>query len=252
MNKIKISIITVVYNGEKYIEDTIVSVLRQTYNNIEYIIIDGQSTDNTINIINKYKDSISTIISEKDNGLYDAMNKGIKISSGDIIGILNADDFFIDVSLIEKIATIFSTNNNIDILYSDLVFVDRDNKNKIVRTWKSGVKQQFKSGWHPPHPTMFIKKDMYEKFGYFNLNFKISADYELMLRFIEKNNARLFYLPQTTIKMRAGGYSNKNIKNIIIANLEVLKAWKTNGFKTPFSVFLLKPLKKIKQLFRLK
>ena len=245
-NKPTISIITVVYNGEDFIEDAIKSVLNQTYKNIEYIIIDGKSTDNTLNIVKKHEDKISKIISEKDNGLYDAMNKGIKLATGDIIGIINSDDFFSYKNLFEDIINTFS-RDDVDIVYSDLVYVDPKNTDKTIRYWKSKKQKPFKTGWHPPHPTMFVKKSFYEKYGYFDTDFKIAADYELMLRFIEKHEAKLFYLPKTVVKMRIGGVSNKNIKNIIYANKEVLKAWKKNGLKIPFSIFFLKPIKKIKQ-----
>ncbi|MDR0467686.1 MAG: glycosyltransferase [Campylobacteraceae bacterium] len=245
----KISIITVVYNGEKYVEDALKSVVNQSYKNLEYIIIDGKSIDNTLNIIKKYEDKISKIISEKDNGLYDAMNKGVQLATGDIVGILNSDDFYIDNMTLNKIAQIFEENRQIDIVYSDLMYVDEVDTDKVVRFWKSGKQQSFKNGWHPPHPTMFVKKELYDKYGLFDTDFKISADYELMLRFIEKNRANLFYLPETTVKMRVGGVSNKSIKNIVKANIEVLKAWKKNGFRVPFFIFFIKPFKKIKQFF---
>lgn len=251
MNKqnLKVSIITVVFNGEKYIEDSIKSVITQSYKNIEYIIIDGNSTDNTLNIVNKYKNNISKIISEKDNGIYDAMNKGLQLATGNIVGILNSDDFYTNDAVINKIVQIFEENRQIDIIYSDLVYIDETNTNKIVRFWKSGKQQPFKNGWHPPHPTIFVKKELYNKYGFFDTNFKISADYELMLRFIEKNKVNLFYLPETTVKMRIGGISNKNIKNIIKANIEVLSTWKKNELKISFFIFFIKPLKKIKQFF---
>lgn len=245
-----ISIITVVYNGEKFIENAIQSVINQTYKNIEYIIIDGDSKDKTVDIIKKYEHKISYWISEKDSGLYDAMNKGIKATKGDIIGIINSDDFYADDTVLEKVQALFEKNPKTQAIYSDLVYVDADDTNKVVRYWNSDNIKSFKSGWHPAHPTFFVKRDLYEKYGLFDTSFKISADYELMLRFIEKNKILLDYLPQITVKMRIGGVSNKNISNIINANLEVLRAWKKNNLKVSTFIFFMKPLKKIKQLFK--
>ncbi|MGA1846340.1 glycosyltransferase family 2 protein [Deferribacter abyssi] len=246
----KVSIITVVYNNKDTIKDAIESVLSQTYKNIEYIIIDGASTDGTVDIIRNYGDKIDKFISEKDNGIYDAMNKGIKLASGDIVGILNSDDFYVDNRVIEKVVDVFE-NNNCDSLYGDLVYVNKDNIDKIVRYWKSREYKEglFKKGWHPAHPTFFVKREVYEKYGMFNLDFKIAADYELMLRFLEKYKITTAYLPEVMVKMRVGGESNRSIKNIIRANIECYKAWKINKLQPPLLLGIKKPLSKIFQYF---
>lgn len=228
----KISIITVVWNNEKTIKDAIDSVLSQTYKNIEYIIVDGLSTDGTIEIIQSYGDKISKFISEKDKGIYDAMNKGISLSSGDIIGILNSDDIYFDNSIIEKVVNKFQ-ETNVDSIFGDLYYVNQNNLNKIVRYWKSSnfIQNSFKKGWHPAHPTFFVKKEIYNKYGLFDLNMKVSADFELMLRFLEKNKVSTAYLPKVLVKMRVGGESNRSIKNIIEGNKSILKAFAKNEIK---------------------
>lgn len=246
----KISIITITFNSAATIEQTINSVLEQTYPEIEYIIVDGGSTDDTLKIIEKYKAGIAKFISEKDNGLYDALNKGISMATGDVIGILHSDDFYIDKNVIEKYAGKF-IKTNADAIYSDLFYVDKDNTNKIIRKWKSGNHKpnSFLHGWMPPHPTFFVKRAVYQKFGKFNLDFKHSADYELMLRLIHKNKIRVDYLHEFTIKMRVGGQSNVSVQNRINANKEDRKAWKVNGLKARFYTSYLKPLRKVLQFF---
>ena len=244
----KVSIITVVYNNKDTIKNAIESVLNQTYKNIEYIIVDGASTDGTVEIIKSYGDSIDKFISEKDNGIYDAMNKGIRLASGDIIGILNSDDFYANNNIIEKVVKEFE-DKKVDSVYGDLVYVNAKDTNKIVRYWKSKPykKGLFKKGWHPAHPTFFVKKKIYEKYGLFNLDFKIAADYELMLRFLEKHQISNSYIPEIIVKMRLGGESNQSIKNIIKANIESYNAWKMNDLPPPFYLPFIKPLKKLKQ-----
>lgn len=246
----KISIITITYNSAATIEQTINSVLNQDYKDIEYIIVDGGSTDNTLQVIEKYKTRISKFISEKDNGLYDALNKGLAIATGDIIGILHSDDFYIDNSILGKYASTFIKNNS-DAVYSDLFYVNKDDTNKVIRKWKSGnyKPSSFLHGWMPPHPTFFVKRSVYEKYGKFNLDFKHSADYELMLRFIHKHKIKLNYLHEFTIKMRIGGQSNASVQNRVNANLEDRKAWKINGLKPHSYTLYLKPLRKILQFF---
>jgi glycosyltransferase involved in cell wall biosynthesis len=226
------------------------SVIEQSYQNIEYIIVDGGSTDGTLKIIEKHKTKISKFISEKDNGLYDALNKGIDLATGEVIGFLHSDDFYTDKDVIHKYANTFIKNHS-DAVYADLFYVDKDNTNKIIRKWKSGNHKpnSFLHGWMPPHPTFFVKKEVYEKFGKFNLEFKHSADYELMLRFIHKNKIKISYLHEFTIKMRVGGQSNVSIQNRVNANKEDRKAWLTNGLKPRFYTSYLKPLRKISQFF---
>ena len=247
----KVSIITITYNSESTLIDTIDSVINQTYKDIEYIIIDGKSTDSTISIVHSYKNKISTFISEKDNGLYDALNKGISLATGDIIGVLHSDDFYTNHHIIEKIVQTFKLNQS-DAVYADLYYVDKDDVNKIFRKWKSGhyTHGMFLNGWMPPHPTFFVRRSCYEKYGSFNLDLVSAADYELMLRFIHKHQIKLAYLPEFIIKMRVGGKSNASIANRVRANNEDRKAWLMNGLKPKFHTLYLKPLRKIIQLFK--
>jgi glycosyltransferase involved in cell wall biosynthesis len=227
----KISIITVCYNSEKYIHSAIESVLNQTYGDIEYIVVDGGSKDSTIDIVKSYQplfDGRIKWISEKDNGLYDAMNKGIAMATGEVIGILNSDDLFCDNLALEKVMLIFNQNQQLDSVYANLYYVAQDNTSKIVRRWITRSQRPFKYGWHPAHPTLYIKKNVYEKFGFFNLDFKLAADYEIMLRFLEKNKITTIYLPEFLVKMRLGGTTNKSLKNIYKQNVECVKAFKDN------------------------
>lgn len=252
----KISIITVSYNSEKTIADTLESVLSQTYSNLDYIIIDGNSKDNTLDIIesyeNKFKEKKISYrrISEKDDGLYDAMNKGIKMATGDIIGIINSDDVYNQNDILEKIVDKF---NDFDLLgiYGDLVYVEENDLNKITRYWKSGKykKNCFLFGWMPPHPTFFVKREVYEEYGFFRLDMGTAADYEIMLRFIHKYKIKIDYLEETIVKMRLGGASNSNLLARLNANLKDKKAWEVNGLKPYFFTLFLKPVRKIKQFF---
>jgi glycosyltransferase involved in cell wall biosynthesis len=249
----KVSIITITFNSQSTLVETIESVLCQTYKEIEYIIVDGASTDETISIIHSYKDRISKFVSEKDKGLYDALNKGIAMASGDVIGILHSDDFYTNCHVIESVVNSFKSTHA-DAVYADLFYVNKHDTNNIHRKWKSGNYKHglFLQGWMPPHPTFFVRKWVYEKYGSFNLNLVSAADYELMLRFIHKHRIKLAYLPEFIIKMRVGGKSNVSIKNRLRANSEDRKAWKINGLKPHFYTLYAKPLRKIIQLFKKK
>lgn len=246
----KISIITVVYNGEKTIKDSILSVLRQDFLNKEYIIIDGASKDGTMKIVSEFSDQIQVIRSEPDAGIYDAMNKGIAMATGDIIGILNADDVFANDRVLSTVAKTFETSG-IEGSYGDLVYVDAESGQRVTRTWISGTYKpnSFLWGWMPPHPTIFLKKDVYAKYGNFRLDMGSAADYELMLRMLYKNNIRTAYIPEVLVRMRAGGVSNMSLKNRWSANQNDRLAWTVNGLKPyPFTL-LLKPLRKVHQFF---
>lgn len=219
----QISIITVCYNSALTIENTIASVAQQNYKNVEYILIDGASTDNTVDIIKRHKE-VSMVVSEPDEGIYDAMNKGLLLAAGDVIGTLNADDFYIDKNVLSEVASVFE-DESIDACFADLVYVDQFDTNKIVRYWQSKPYNEglFKQGWMPAHPTFFARKCIYEKFGVFNLDYKIAADFELLFRFIEKNKIRTAYLPKVIIKMRLGGTTNKSMRNIKFQNEEIIQ-----------------------------
>lgn len=243
----KISIITATYNSSATIRDTLESVKNQSYNNIEHIIIDGLSKDNTMQIVSSYP-HVAKVISEKDKGIYDAMNKGVLNATGEIIGILNSDDVYIGPDILNKVAKAFEEETT-DAVYGDLKYVQQDNLNKTTRTWRSGpfLKNKFYYGWMPPHPSFFVRKRVYEKVGLFNTTLRSSADYEFMLRALLKYDHQVKYLPEVLVKMRTGGMSNATLKNRVRANQEDRRAWELNGLKPYFFTIPLKPLRKIFQ-----
>ena len=214
--KLKVSIITVCYNSSKTILDTINSVNYQVYSNIEHVFVDGLSSDNTVEIIKLNSQTKSVVVSEKDNGLYDAINKGISISSGDVIGFLHSDDLLASSSIILDLMTEMKSKK-LDGIYGDLEYVDKYDTNKIIRYWKSCEFRSaiLKQGWMPAHPTLFLKKQVYDKHGGFNTSYKIAADYDFMLRILKDNNLNYAYLPKVITKMRVGGASNRSLKNIL-------------------------------------
>ncbi|MEM1135773.1 MAG: glycosyltransferase [Bacteroidota bacterium] len=244
----KVSIITAVYNNSDTIIDTIESVLSQDYPLIEHIIVDGASTDGTLDLLGGYHEYLDKVISEQDNGIYDALNKGIREATGDVIGILHADDMFYSPTVVSDIIKAF-TNPEVSCTYGDLIFIDRENKNNVVRTWKAGSlkPKAFEYGWMPPHPTFFVKKDCYEQLGHYDTDLKTAADYELMLRYLHKNKLPSAYIEKPLVKMRIGGASTKNLKNRLKANREDKLAWKKNNLKPKPYTRLLKPLRKIHQ-----
>jgi len=246
----KISIITAVLNAAKTIDNCMRSIANQTYNDIEHIVVDGGSTDGTLEVLEKYKNRIAKMVSETDEGIYDALNKGIKIATGLVIGILNSDDFYAHERVIEKVADIF-TKEKVDSCYGDLQYVGRRNHGRVIRHWKSSAYRSgnFRRGWMLPHPTFFVRKEVYKRYGYFNTDFKIASDYELMLRFLEKYKISTYYIPDVLVKMRIGGTSNRNLKNILIKSLEDYRAWKVNNLNGGFCPILLKNLSKIPQFF---
>lgn len=231
-NENKISIITVCYNSESFIHNTIDSVLNQSYPDIEYIVVDGGSKDKTIEIIKQFEPRFNKRlkwISEPDKGLYDAMNKGIQMATGDIVGLINSDDLFCDPEAIEKVVKVFRSKSFLDGVYADLYYVDQNDTSKIIRHWITGKQKSFRKGWHPAHPTLYLRKNVYERYGYFDLKFGLAADFEIMLRFIERYRIQLEYLPDFLVKMRLGGTTNKNFKNIYLQNIECVKAFQRNG-----------------------
>lgn len=244
----KVSIITSVFSNRQYLANAIDSVLGQTYKNIEYIIVDGGSKDGTIEVVKSYGDKIDKFISEPDEGVYFALNKGINMATGDLIAILHSDDFYVNKTVISQVVTAF-TQSNADAVYANLYYISNTNTDKIVRTWDAGIyyPNSFYKGWMPAHPAFFVKRKIYQKYGAFNTNLKFAADYELMMRFILKHTIKLYYVPKFFVKMRTGGASNRNIGNRLKANLEDRKAWKLNGFTPRWYTLLLKPLIKIFQ-----
>jgi glycosyltransferase involved in cell wall biosynthesis len=248
----KVSIITVVYNNEDTIADAVNSVLNQDYNDIEYIIIDGQSNDGTLQVLKQYKDQFAEFVSETDNGIYDAMNKGLSYASGEVIGFLNADDFLITNNCISLIVKKFN-KTKAEVVYGDNVYVNRTDVNKVVRYWSSGEykKAKFKKGWMPPHPATYIKKDLYDEYGYFDADIKVIADYDLLLRFMYKHDAKASYLPKAITKMRIGGNSNGSFGLLIKKSEELRQVWKKNNLKIPPLITIRRPLGKIKQYFKI-
>jgi len=245
----KISIITVCYNSAATIEFAINSVLSQTYPAIEYIIIDGGSCDDTIDIIKSFGKSIATVVSEPDNGIYDAMNKGIRSATGDVIGILNSDDLYADNNVINDVMKCFLNDPDLDILYGDLVYVKKKDLTKVVRKWKSKTyyKNFFEDANVPPHPALFLRSCVYQKEGLFDLKYKLAADYEFMLRIFKKHNLKSKYLNRLIVRMRLGGATNKNFKNIFNGNKEILKAWENSGLKVPITLIPLRIIKRLTQ-----
>lgn len=247
-----ISVITASYNSGSTIKDTIHSLEGQSYQSYESVFIDGSSTDNTLEIIRNSKINKKQIYSEPDDGIYDAMNKGIKSAKGDIIGFLNSDDFYADKDVLKEVALLFK-NFNIDACYGDLCYVSKQNKNKIVRHWKSEDFKpgMFLKGWVPPHPTFFARKEVYEKYGGFNLSYQIAADYELLLRLFEVTSINTVYIPKTLIHMRLGGETNKSLKNIVMQNQEIWKALKAHDMKPSlFSFFSNKTIHRLSQFYK--
>jgi glycosyltransferase involved in cell wall biosynthesis len=243
----KISIITATFNSAATVRDTLACIASQQYPNIEHIIVDGVSKDNTLAIVDEFS-HIAKTISEKDKGIYDAMNKGVQLATGDVIGILNSDDFYTNSEVLSKVATAFG-DPAVEAVYGDLQYVKADNVDVVTRTWKSGTfkKKNLYYGWMPPHPTFFVRRHIYEKCGLFNTTLRSAADYELMLRVLLKFDTRVQYIPEVLVKMRGGGISNASFKNRLRANKEDAMAWKLNGLKPYFFTMWFKPLRKVLQ-----
>lgn len=255
-NNYKISVITATFNSQKTIKETLNSILSQDYNNIEHIIVDGKSSDKTLQIIESYRQKYEMknitlkISSQKDSGIYDAFNRGIKLASGDIIGFLNSDDYFSQDNILSIINWAFNkpVHKSIESICANLEYIDSSPKILRYVKGKNLTLKDFKKGFHPAHPTFYVKKEIFEKFGNFNLSYKISGDYELMLRFVAKNKINNLYIDENFIKMRLGGVSNQSLKNIYRANIECFRAWKDNKMEISPMLILLKPLRKIKEV----
>lgn len=246
----KTSIITPVYN-EPRVKRALDSIYKQRHSHeIEVIVIDAGSTDETLALLEPYKDKIDIFVSERDRGIYDGMNKGIEHASGDVIGILNADDCYSDENVLCDVLNAFMRNSEIDVCYGDIVILD-DNA-RVRRYWRSGPHRRFKwyLGWRPPHPSFFVRKRAYQLYGCFNLDFPIASDYEFQLRLLVKNEIRYLYLDRTLVYMAPGGTSNRSIYNVIKANIEARRAWKHNQLPCGTFVSILKPLRQIRQFFR--
>jgi len=245
----KISIVTVVYNDHR-VRRALDSILAQRHDaQLELIVVDGGSTDGTLEILQQYRRHITTLISEPDNGIYDAMNKGIARATGDIVGTLNADDVYQDVHVLQDVASAFQ-DPQVEACYGDLVYVN--GRDQVVRYWRSGKyrRAKFYFGWMPPHPTFFVRRHLYDRYGVFDTRYHLAADYELMLRFILKNRVTPYYIDRVLVRMTIGGKSNRAVSDIIRANYKVYRAWRRNGLALGYLVPFLKPAQKILQFVR--
>lgn len=247
---LSLSIITATYNSAATLPDTLKSIAAQDYPAIQHLIIDGCSTDNTLALARSFPGE-RHIVSEKDKGIYDAMNKGIALATGDIIAILNSDDVYADERVIPDVMQAFAENPAIDMLYGDLVYVKADNLNKVVRRWPSRAYDPtfFERGHVPPHPTLFVRRRVYEAAGGFDIRYRLAADYAFMLRVFKCQGFASLYLPRLMVRMRLGGATNVHWRNIIAGNREIMQAWRNNGLRVPFWLMPRRIIKRLKQFF---
>ena len=249
----KISIITATYNSAKTVRDTLESVLSQTFKDYEYIIKDGGSKDATLEIVREYEPKFEgrmKIVSERDKGIYDAMNQGFQMAQGEILMLINSDDLLARPDVFQMVVDKFEQNPEADCVYGDLYYVAQDDITRIVRRWKTGAQKPFRRGWLPAHPTFYVRREVYEKYGYFNLSYPLAADFELMLRFVEAHGIKLVYLPEYLVRMRLGGATSKNLKNIYKQDVECIRAFKENGLKSNPFYLLFRYWPKVQQFFR--
>ena len=227
---ISISVITVVYNGERTVGSTIDSILKQVYPAVQSVVIDGKSEDGTLRILESYGSRLTHLISEPDDGIYDALNKGLKIATGDVVGFLHADDVFENSDVLAKVAAAFQ-DPTVDAVYGDLVYVRHDDISQVIRYWKSGLYDDaaLSRGWMPPHPTFYVRRSVYERLGGFDTRYHIAADYDTVLRFLAVGKIRAAYIPEVLVRMRAGGISNRSLKTIIRKSREDLEVLRRNG-----------------------
>lgn len=247
----KVSIITATFNSESSIGAALRSIAIQNYLNIELIIIDGASTDNTVSLVKEKYSRPVKIISENDQGIYDALNKGLNAATGDIIGFVHSDDFLASPQILYDVVNSLQ-GNEADGVYGDLQYVDKEDTSKVIRYWKSKTftPDLINKGWMPAHPTLFLKKEVYQKHGDFNLEYNIAADYDLMLRIFGDRSLKFHYLPQVITKMRVGGASNRSLKNIKQKSMEDLRALRANGIKNPLKVLGYKNFSKLTQFIK--
>lgn len=250
-NLSKISIITVVFNGAVTLEDTIRSVIDQSYENIEHIIIDGGSTDATLDILRKYNGDVAYWVSEKDTGIYDAMNKGIALCTGEYVGMLNSDDMFSNENVVEEIAKQFSTTNA-DAIFSCLNIVDKNNLENIIRKYRVAklTSSLLRIGIMPAHPTFYCKKNCYEEAGFYKTDYKIAADFEMLVRLLIRQKISWSFLDKVTVTMRSGGVSNGGFMSSIKLNCEIIRACKENGLYTNWLFLILKLPIRLLELIR--
>ena len=249
----KITIITVSLNCISVIGTCLESVTSQKFTNVDHVVVDGASTDGTRGFLHTHRGQLAVLLSESDRGIYDAMNKGINLARGDIIGFLNSDDFYASTDVLSRVAEVFKGDPSLDACYADLIYTDQIDTSRPVRFWQSSdyVPGRFSKGWCPPHPTFFVRRSVFERFGGFDLNYRIAADFELMLRFLEVHKIRARYVPEVWVKMRLGGTTNKSLRNIWVGNQEILCALRSHRLPAnPIRFFVHKLLSRGKQFFQ--
>jgi len=233
-----ISVITVSYNARETIADTIESVSSQTYRSVEHIVVDGASTDGTLEVLERFRDKLSKIVSEPDEGIYAAMNKGLSLATGDVIGTLNSDDVYVDENVLALVAEVFR-DDSVDVCYGDIFYVDKGDLNRIVRHWKSEPYRPglFEQGWMPPHPSFFIRRRVLGRVGLFEPRYRFAADFDFMLRALHVQQLRSTYLPRELVTMRVGGWTNNSVRNVIRGNIEAYRSCRKNGLGvSPFFI----------------
>ncbi len=247
----KISLVTVAYNAADTIGDTLESVVTQSHDSTEHIVIDGASSDKTMDVVEGYRNSLAHVVSGPDNGIYHAMNKGIALTTGDIVGTLNADDMYMHESVLQRVANAFE-DPTVEACYGDLIYVDRNNLDKIIRYWTSQEYRPglFETGWLPAHPTFFVRRGIYEKYGMFDLQYRIQSDFELTMRFLAVHRIKSVYIPEILIRMRMGGTTNNSAVNFIKGNLESYRACKSHGLKITPLFFLTKWAQRLPQFIK--
>lgn len=247
----KISIITVCYNAEAHIDETLRSVVMQDHRDIEHIVVDGGSSDGTMAKVERYREVLAHVLSERDKGVYDAMNKGLRLATGEVVAFVNAGDMIARRDVLSAMVKEFE-RNDADVIYGDALMVDPEDITKVKRYWRGGDydRENFRKGWMPPHLGTYIRRSAYQRFGHFREDLKVSADYELMFRFLYKHRLRARYVPKVLVRFRLGGVSNRSLAHVWRANLEVFKAWKLNGEQVSPLIVVRKPISKLWQYFK--
>lgn len=246
----KISVVTAVFNGGETIASALDSALAQGDANCELVVIDGESTDGTQDVLRRYADRLGAFVSEPDQGIYDALNKGIRKASGDVVGFLHADDMFADSSALSRVTNAFA-DSGVDAVYGDLFYVDKYDPSRVIRYWRAGEfsRERLGWGWMPPHPTFYVRRSVYERLGGFDTSYRIAADYDCMLRFLWRGELRVAYIPEVLVKMRVGGASNRSLRNIVQKSREDWRALRSNGVGGA-GALLWKNLSKLQQIVR--
>jgi glycosyltransferase involved in cell wall biosynthesis len=247
---LKISIITAVFNRHETVQEALESVARQTHGDVEHVVVDGASNDGTLEVLERLRNQIEVLVSEKDAGIYDALNKGIGLASGEVVGFLHADDLFADDRVISRIAAAF-TDTSVDAVYGDLVYVSKNDTNRVIRYWRAGTfsRRRLSWGWMPPHPTFYVRRSVYQRLGAFDTRHRIAADYDCMLRFLGRGGIVPKYIPEVLVKMRVGGASNRSIANILRKSREDYRALRNNSIGG-LGALAWKNLSKLQQFLR--